>query len=35
MIGGRRYLLIPADDGVEINGIGVSIPRASGEADAQ
>ena len=23
---GRKYLLIPADDGVEVNGIGVSIP---------
>ena len=27
VIGGRRYLLIPADDGVEINGIPVSIPN--------
>lgn len=27
MIGGRRYLLIPADDGVEVNGVSVSIPN--------
>ena len=26
VINGRKYLLIPADDGVEVNGIGVSIP---------
>ena len=26
VIDGRKYLLIPADDGVEVNGIGVSIP---------
>ena len=25
VIDGRKYLLIPADDGVEVNGIGVSI----------
>ena len=27
VIDGRRYILIPADDGVEINGIGVNIPN--------
>ena len=27
MIGGRRYLLIPADDGVEVNGVSVNIPN--------
>ena len=27
MIGGRRYLLIPANDGVEVNGVSVSIPN--------
>ena len=27
MIGGRRYLLIPADDGVEANGVSVNIPN--------
>ena len=27
VINGRKYLLIPADDGVEINGIGVNIPN--------
>lgn len=27
VIDGRRYILIPADDGVEINGIGVHIPN--------
>ena len=26
IIDGRKYLLIPADDGVEVNGIGVNIP---------
>ena len=26
VIDGRKYLLIPADDGVEVNGIGVNIP---------
>ena len=26
IIDGRKYLLIPADDGVEVNGISVSIP---------
>ena len=33
VIDGRRYILIPADDGVEINGIGVNIPnpQKSGE----
>ena len=25
VIDGRKYLLIPADDGVEVNGIGVNI----------
>ena len=25
VINGRKYLLIPADDGVEVNGIGVNI----------
>ena len=25
IIDGRKYLLIPADDGVEVNGIGVNI----------
>ena len=24
---GERYLLIPADDGVEVNGVSVSIPN--------
>mgnify|MGYP002730301269 CR=1 FL=1 len=27
VIDGRRYILIPADEGVEINGIGVNIPN--------
>ena len=27
VIGGRKYILIPADEGVEINGIGVNIPN--------
>lgn len=27
IIDGRRYILIPADEGVEINGIGVHIPN--------
>ena len=27
IINGRRYLLIPADEGVEVNGIGVRIPK--------
>ena len=27
VIDGRRYILIPADDGVDINGIGVNIPN--------
>ena len=27
IIDGRRYILIPADEGVEINGIGVNIPN--------
>ena len=27
VIDGRRYILIPADDGVEINGLGVHIPN--------
>ena len=27
VIDGRRYILIPADEGVEINGIGVHIPN--------
>ena len=27
VIDGRRYILIPADDGVEINGIGENIPN--------
>lgn len=27
IIDGRRYILIPADEGVEINGIGVYIPN--------
>ena len=33
VIDGRRYILIPADDGVEINGIGGNIPnpQKSGE----
>ena len=26
IIDGRRFILIPADDGVEVNGIGVNIP---------
>lgn len=34
VIDGRKYLLIPADDGVEVNGIGVSIamPHAPEES---
>ena len=32
VIDGRKYILIPADEGVEINGIGVNIPNPqSGE----
>ena len=31
VIDGRRYILIPADDGVEINGIGVNIPNPQSE----
>ena len=31
VIDGRRYILIPADDGVEINGIGVNIPNPPSE----
>ena len=27
VINGRKYLLIPADDGVEVNGIAVNIPN--------
>ena len=27
IIDGRRYLLIPADEGVEVNGINVTIPK--------
>ena len=27
VIGGRRYLLIPAEEGVEINGLAVHIPK--------
>lgn len=27
VINGRKYILIPADEGVEINGIGVNIPN--------
>lgn len=27
VIDGRKYILIPADEGVEINGIGVNIPN--------
>lgn len=32
MIDGRRYLLVPADDGVEINGICVTIPNPNAGA---
>ena len=31
IIDGRKYLLIPADDGVEVNGIGVNIPGLAKE----
>ena len=31
VINGRKYLLIPADDGVEVNGIGVNIPGLAKE----
>lgn len=27
IIDGRRFILIPADDGVEVNGIAVTIPN--------
>ena len=27
VIDGRKYLLIPADEGVEVNGINVSIAK--------
>ena len=27
IIDGRRFILIPADDGVEVNGIPVTIPN--------
>ena len=27
VIDGRKYILIPADDGVEVNGVSVSIPN--------
>ena len=27
VIGGRKYILIPADDGVEVNGIPVQFPE--------
>ena len=27
VIDGRKYILIPADEGVEVNGIGVTIPN--------
>ena len=30
VIDGRKYILIPADEGVEINGIGVNIPDPQG-----
>lgn len=30
VIDGRKYILIPADEGVEINGIGVNIPNPQG-----
>jgi hypothetical protein len=29
-IGGRHYLLIPADDGVEVNGVPVTFPKEEG-----
>lgn len=31
MLEGRRYILIPADDGVEVNGIPVSLPTGEEE----
>ena len=31
IIDGRRFILIPADDGVEVNGIGVNIPGLAKE----
>ena len=34
VIDGRRYILIPADEGVEINGIGVNIPNPA-KADCE
>ena len=33
VIDGRKYILIPADDGVEINGIGVNIPNPQNTAE--
>ena len=33
-IDGRRYILIPADEGVEINGIGVNIPNPQGTKES-
>ena len=33
VIDGRKYILIPADDGVEINGIGVNIPNPQDSAE--
>ena len=32
VIGGRKYLLIPADEGVEVNGIGVCIGNPGEES---
>ena len=32
VINGRKYILIPADEGVAVNGIGVTIPN---EASAE
>ena len=33
VIGGRKYILIPADEGVEINGIAVNIPNPQPERE--
>ena len=35
VIDGRKYILIPADEGVEINGIGVNIPNPQGKKESE
>ncbi|MCI9003357.1 MAG: DUF4317 family protein, partial [Oscillibacter sp.] len=32
VIGGRKYLLIPAEDGVEVNGLAVGLTAREAEA---